>query len=270
MEQKKSPAPLRQASGSQAIHRAIKVLRCIARSRNEGIGLSALSKQADLIKSTTHRLTTALISEGLVEQDLKTRRYYLGSGCHALGLIASNRFGLHKTAAKHVTRLAQETGDTAFFSVRQDINAVCLLREEGDYPLKSHALLAGDRHPLGVGAGSQAMLAALSDKEVEYCIQQNIDYILATYPKYTRALVESLVKEGRAKGYSVNPGLILAGSLGIGMAVRNEHGSVVGALSIATVEGRLGPEREVELYKLLRREVDKLEKHLQMEALSHA
>ncbi len=262
MEQIKSLAPPRQASGAQAIHRAIKVLRCIARSSNEGVGLSALTKQAGLIKSTTHRLTTALIAEGLVEQDNKTRRYYLGAGCHALGLIASNRFGLHKVAAKHVSRLAQETGDTAFFSIRQDTNAVCVLREEGDYPLKSHALLAGDRHPLGVGAGSQAMLAALADAEVDYCIQHNIEYIMATYPKFSRALMMRLVEEARAKGYAVNPGLILAGSLGIGVALRNGQGEVIGALSIATVEGRLGPDREVELYKLLRREADKLEQSL--------
>ncbi len=262
MEQIKNLTPPWQASGAQAIHRAIKVLRCIARASNEGVSLSALTKQAGLIKSTTHRLTTALIAEGLVEQDNKTRRYYLGAGCHALGLIASNRFGLHKVAAKHVSRLAQETGDTAFFSIRQDTNAVCVLREEGDYPLKSHALLAGDRHPLGVGAGSQAMLAALADSEVDYCIEHNIEYVMATYPKFSRALMVQLVEQARAKGYAVNPGLILAGSLGIGVALRNGQGEVVGALSIATVEGRLEPDREAELYKLLRREAEKLEQSL--------
>lgn len=268
MEQIKSPVPAHQVSGTQAVHRAVKVLRCIARSRNEGIGLSALSKQAGLIKSTAHRLTTALIAEGLVEQEPKSRRYYLGSACHALGLIAADRYGLHKTAARHVARLAHESGDAAFFSIRQDVHAVCLLRIEGDYPLKSHALLAGDRHPLGVGAGSQAMLASLDDRQVEHCIEENLDYITANYPRYNRGVLLELVGQVRARGYAVNPGLVLPGSLGIGMAVRDANGAVAGALSIATVEGRLGPEREAELYKLLKREVDKLEASLRAETLS--
>jgi DNA-binding IclR family transcriptional regulator len=268
MEQNEGPVVRRQASGTQAIHRALTVLRCIARSRNEGIGLSALSKQAGLIKSTTHRLTTALIAEGLVEQEPASRRYYLGSACHALGLIAADRYGLHKTAARHVARLAHETGDAAFFSVRQDVHAICLLRIEGDYPLKSHALLAGDRHPLGVGAGSLAMLAALDDAQVEHCIQENLEYISANYPRYNTEVLHGLVQRTRDRGYSVNPGLVLSGSLGIGMAVRGENGEIVGALSIATVEGRLGPEREAELARALEREVGKLQKSLRMQALS--
>jgi DNA-binding IclR family transcriptional regulator len=269
MEQPQGASILNRTSGTQAIHRAIRVLRCIARSRDGGVGLAALCQQTGLIKSTVHRLTTALISEGLAEQDAKTRRYFLGPECHALGLIASDRFGLHKIAAKPVARLAQETGDAAFFSIRQDIYSLCLLREEGGYPLKSRVLLAGDRHPLGVGGGSQAMLAALDDSEIAYCLEQNMADIARLYPSYTPAVLAELIQRGRAKGYSVNRGLVLAGSWGIGVAVRSADGQVVGALSIATVESRMNPERESQLYKLLRKEADGLEKYIRMHGLSH-
>lgn len=262
MEHLATQAPANRVSGTQAIHRAIKVLRCIARSRNEGVGLSAICRQTGLIKSTVHRLTNALITEGLVQQDANSRRYFLGAECHALGLVASDRFGLHKVAARPVARLARETGDAAFFSVRQDSYAICLMREEGDFPLKSRVLMAGDQHPLGVGGGSQAMLAALSDSEVEYCLAQNMPDIAHLYPNYTRERLLELVRLGREKGYSVNPGLVLAGSWGVGVAVRGADGQVLGALSIATVESRMNPEREAFLYRRLRQEADELEKHL--------
>lgn len=262
MEHLATQAPASRVSGTQAIHRAIKVLRCIARSRNEGVGLSAICRQTGLIKSTVHRLTNALITEGLVQQDAGSRRYFLGAECHALGLVASDRFGLHKVAARPVARLARETGDAAFFSVRQDSYAICLMREEGDFPLKSRVLMAGDQHPLGVGGGSQAMLAALSDSEVEYCLAQNMPDIVRLYPNYTRERLLELVRLGREKGYSVNPGLVLAGSWGVGVAVRGADGQVLGALSIATVESRMNPEREAFLYRRLRQEADELEKHL--------
>jgi DNA-binding IclR family transcriptional regulator len=260
MEPKVAQASSGRVSGTQAIHRAIKVLRCIARSRNEGVGLSGICRQTGLIKSTVHRLTSALISEGLVQQDDASRRYFLGAECHALGLVASDRFGLHKFAARPVARLARETGDAAFFSVRQDVHSLCLMREEGDYPLKSHVLLAGDQHPLGVGSGSQAMLAALSDAEVEYCLDQNAADLARLYPRYTRERLLDLVRQTREKGYALNPGLVLAGSWGLGVVVRGPDGQVLGALSIATVESRMNPEREAQLYQWLRREADALEK----------
>ncbi|HEY9572597.1 MAG TPA: IclR family transcriptional regulator [Pusillimonas sp.] len=257
-----SPFPLTRVSGTQAIHRAIKVLRCIARSRNDGVGLSVICKQTGLIKSTVHRLTNALISEGLVQQHDQTRRYVVGAECHALGLVASDRFGWHKIAASPVSRLAHETGDAAFFSIRQDVYALCLLREEGSFPLKSRVLLAGDRHPLGVGGGSQAMLAALGDAEVAYCLDQNMPDISRIYPRYTRDILMDLVRQGRKKGYSVNPGMVLPGSWGIGVAIRSPAGEVIGALSIATVESRMNPEREAHLYQLLRKEADGLERYI--------
>src|SRR3546814_19210055 len=80
----------------------------------------------------------------------------LGAECHALGLVASDRFGCHKIAASPVSRLAHETGDAAFFSIRQAVYALCLLRDEGSFPLKSRVLLAGDGHPLGLGGRSSA------------------------------------------------------------------------------------------------------------------
>ena len=108
------------ATGTQAVHRAMNVLHCIARGRTTGIGLTEIARQTGLNKSTAHRLVQALMTEGLVDQDPSSRQYSLGAGCHALGLAASDRWGVYRLAPPHVLRLAHETGDAAFFSLRQD------------------------------------------------------------------------------------------------------------------------------------------------------
>ncbi|KAA0911160.1 IclR family transcriptional regulator [Pusillimonas sp. ANT_WB101] len=250
-------------SGSQAIQRAILVLRSIARSHENGIGLSVLCQHTKLNKSTVHRITATLISEGLVEQHEQTRRYYLGTECYTLGLIAADRFRLRNVVDEPVRRLARETGDAAFFSVRQGTHALCLLREDGNYPLKSHVLHAGDRHPLGVGGGSLAMLSAMDDKWVNDYLDRSIEDIGSLYPVYTRDVLESVVQESRSRGYAVNRGLVLKGSWGVGVAIRDPDGQVMGAYSIATVESRMSAEREAVLYRLLRTETNALEKYLQ-------
>ncbi|QKH40606.1 IclR family transcriptional regulator [Achromobacter denitrificans] len=247
-----------QVGGAQAISRAMLVLRGVSRMRGEGAGLLALTRDTGMSKPTVHRILAALAAEGMVEQDPATRRYFLGPECHVLGNIASERFGINRLAAPVVARLAHECGDSAFFSLRRDVFAVCVLREDGDYPLKTHVLLPGDRHPLGIGAGSLAILAALPDDEVEACLQANAALIAARYPHYSVPLIRTLVDEVREQGYAVNRGLVVPGSWGIGVPLRDEQGQVLGALSIAAVESRMDEERQFQLAKLLSREAKRL------------
>lgn len=248
-----------RVDGAQAIARAMRVLRAVARTAPDGAGLLALTQDTGLNKPTVHRLLSALVAEGMLEQDAGTRRYFLGPECHVMGNIAARRHGLSRLAADTVAGLAHDCGDSAFFSIRRHVFAVCVLREDGDYPLKTHALLPGDRHPLGVGAGSLAMLAALPDDEVEQCLQANAALIAQRYPHYSPALLWSQVKEARAQGYAVNRGLIVPGSWGIGVPVRGPDGGVAGALSIAAIESRLDEERQFQLAKHLAKEAKKLE-----------
>lgn len=247
-----------QVGGAQAISRAMLVLRGVSRMRGEGAGLLALTRDTGMSKPTVHRILAALAAEGMVEQDPATRRYFLGPECHVLGNIASERFGINRLAAPVVARLAHECGDSAFFSLRRDVFAVCVLREDGDYPLKTHVLLPGDRHPLGIGAGSLAILAALPDDEVEACLQANAALIAARYPHYSVPLIRTLVDEVREQGYAVNRGLVVPGSWGIAVPLRDEQGQVLGALSIAAVESRMDEERQFQLAKLLSREAKRL------------
>jgi DNA-binding IclR family transcriptional regulator len=131
---------------------------------------------------------------------------------------------------------------------------VCILREEGTYPIKAHVLKAGDRHPLGVSSAGLAVLAALDDRQVEEVFEANAELIRARYPRYSPKLIRSLVADARRLGFAVDEGLIWAGSWTIGIAVLSPSGAPVGALSISTVESRMSATRQKELVGHLRRE----------------
>jgi DNA-binding IclR family transcriptional regulator len=60
----------------------------------------------------------------------------------------------------------------------------------------------------------------------------------------------------------MNPGMLLPGSWGIGVAIRRQDGQPIGALSIAAIESRLGEERQRELAKLLMKEARWIETRL--------
>lgn len=255
------------ARGAQSIDRAATLLLLVGRSGPLGARLSDLVSETDLAKPTVRRMLMALVRARLLDQDETTRRYHLGPELYVLGTLATARFGIHPVSLRSLVRLSQETGDTAFLSVARDVYSICLHREDGTFPIRIHALQAGDRHPLGVGAGSLALLAALTDDEVDQVLAANAEVLRDHYPSYVHPILRDLVRETRAQGYAFNPGMLLPGSWAIGMAIRGKDGRGVGALSIAAIEGRLTGERRKDLLPILKREVTWVETRLRQLAL---
>ena len=89
--------------------------------------------------------------------------------------------------------------DTSFVSVKRGNYAICLHREEGTYPVRTHALQAGNQHPLGIGAGSLAMLSALSDDEVERVLAANRKALETQYALLPKAQIREDVADPRAR-----------------------------------------------------------------------
>lgn len=246
-------------SGSQSVDRALGLLSLIGREPAEGLPLGELVAGSGLNKPTVRRLLLALMRAGLVEQEPQTRRYCLGEEAFVLGVLAARRHGLLELAMDSLRRLSGETRDTSFLTVRRENYAICLHREEGTYPVRTHALQAGDQHPLGVGAGSLAMLAALPDDDVDRIIAANAGVLLERYPGFAPQALRADVAEARRRGFSLNPGRLVASSWGIGVAFRYPDGRAAGALSIAAIDSRMAPARQAELAALLARESARME-----------
>lgn len=249
-------------SGAQAVERALSLLAAVGRGAERGVTLGEAVSESRLNKPTARRLLMALMRARMVDQDEVSRRYFLGGELYVLGLLAARRHGLLEIAGESLRHLSAVTTDTSFLSMRRDDYAVCLYREEGTHPVRTHALLAGDQNPLGIGAGSLAMLAALSDGEVDAVIERIGETITTRYPGYSPAIIRADVERTRAAGYALNPGRVLASSWGIGMALRFPDGRVAGALSIAAIDSRMTSERQPELAALLGEEVRRMEAKL--------
>lgn len=249
-------------SGSQSVDRALRLLSLVSHFGDQGGALSEIVEQSGLNKPTVRRLLLALIRSGLVEQDSLSRRYFLGQEAYVLGTLATRRFGLLQISRDSLGLLSAKTQDTSFLSIQRENFAVCLHREEGTYPIRTHALQAGYRHPLGVGAGSLAILAALDDDAIEAALAANEEELLRDFPELAPHQIRADIAAARKQGFALNPGRILPNSWGIGLAVRYPDGRPAGALSIAAIDSRMQPSRQVELAALLRNEARKIEARL--------
>lgn len=235
--------------GTQAVARALALLSLVGRGGARGLALADLAAAAHLPAPTARRILLALASARMVEQDRASRRYHLGPEAYLLARFAEERHGILHHAREPMQRLARDTGDTVLLTVPAGDHTLCLERIEGDFPVRTHALMKGDRKPAGVGAGAMAILAALPPAEAQALLAQVAPLVGDLAP----ALAEDLAA-ARAAGHALNPGRVIAGSWGLGVAILWPDGRPAGALSIAAIENRMGYLRQAELVAALQRE----------------
>lgn len=232
------------------VHRATAVLRAVAAAEPGGCSTSDVARACALPRATVHRLLVALAHEGMLDRDAETARWTLGPEIYLMGSLAAAHYDITDRAGDLLRSLAQRTGESAFLSARRGEETVCLVEEEGSFPLRSHVLYEGRRFPLGVASAGIVLLAHLPDAQRE-------DYLARTDltgtwgPAHSAEALRIRAEETRARGYAVNPGYVVEGSWGLGAAVFDAQGSPRWALSLTGVESRFPAERIALLGRLL-------------------
>ena len=236
-----------ETAGAQTLRRGLAVLRLLTRVGPGGLRMGEIGHRLGLNKATAIRLTRTLVDEGFVQHDRAAGRYRLGPEAFAVGLAAEPSYELQRQAAPMLRALAAESGDTVFFTVLHGHESICLSRDEGDFPIRNQLIKPGDRWPLGVGAGSCAMLAALPDETIADVLARNTALRAAKFPRCTDSSVRALVRDTRDRGYCLQPGMVFEDSWAIGVVVYDADQAPVASISIAALRSRLGPARSAML-----------------------
>ena len=204
------------------------MLRLLTRVGPGGLRMGEIGHRLGLNKTTAIRLTRTLVDEGFVLHDRAAGRYRLGPEAFAVGLAAEPSYELQRQAAPMLRALAAESGDTVFFTVLHGHESICLSRDEGDFPIRNQLIKPGDRWPLGVGAGSCAILAALPDETVADVLARNAALRAEKFPRCTDSSVLALVRDTRDRGYCLQPGMVFEDSWAIGVVVYDANQAPVG------------------------------------------
>lgn len=242
------------------IQRATMVLSALAEASVHGLRLTDISRVTGLGKATSHRILAGLVAHGLVEQDEERGCFFIGLQLLSWATAAGNRFGLAHCARPFVMRLADETADTVYLSLRSNDEAICIGRYEGAFPIKTLTLNVGDRRPLGIGAGSLALLAFLPDDEIDRVLLAGRK-ARETYGIDDRELRE-MIAQAQEQGFAMNYERLIPGMSAIGIPVRGPGNRYVAAVSIAAISKRLERPRLDELVSAIRATADLIETEL--------
>ena len=110
-----APDSTRPGTWSQSLERGLAILSAF--DTRATIGVSELSRELGLSRSTTHRYIATLASLGYLQQDVETKRYRLGPRVLDLGFAAINSMDVREISVPHLQALSDATGFTVNMAV---------------------------------------------------------------------------------------------------------------------------------------------------------
>jgi DNA-binding IclR family transcriptional regulator len=248
------PLPEIPAKGAQSLHRAMLLLATVGEHNVTGIRLTELAQATGLHIATAHRLLGALVHEQMVAFDGRyTKRYFLGLRLHSLVDLA--RYSPWRARIRAcLAAIAADTGDVAYLYVPL-LNDMIML-ERADVAPAARTLLVdvGRRLPIGVGAASISLLAALPCERAQELVQINAPRY-AEFPSLTREAVWRSVEEARETGYGITRQQVARGLVGLGMTIRNGRGEPEAAITLVGTLKRMSPHHVAASIEAMRRHI---------------
>lgn len=220
-----------------AVDRAAQILRAVA-GRKAAPGVSELSRQLGLNKSTTHDILSTLCHHHLLERDDATKTYRLGYMLAELGQRVGERTDLRSIAHPRVVALAAEVGETAFLGTFADGYVTIIDKEEAAHDVKITSPL-GSRMKYSAAAFGKVFLAALTDPTVNQLLTERP--LRAFTPRsITRvSAYRAALRQVRAQGYAIDNEEYLVGVRAVACPVNDNHGRVVAAICVVGFSTRL-------------------------------
>lgn len=205
-----------------------------------GMSLKALAETTGDSRPALLRALTTLASRGFIEPTGRRGCYRLGPAIFGLAHRPGPVDAKLEALRPALYELVGDTGYSVFLMAEAGLDAVCLELVTST-PIRSLTGGTGGRVPLGIAAGSLAILSALPEESSSAVIEANA-MRYASYPAVipmSAGRVQQMVDETRINGYSCDFGCFFPNEGGIGVAVPAIHGGSSGLSVAISVHGEI-------------------------------
>ncbi|MBO0749868.1 MAG: IclR family transcriptional regulator [Porphyrobacter sp.] len=205
------------------------------------------------VSSLSYLLATLVDRDYLVREG---RRYSPGPGLQKLQMHAE-AYSLADRAAPLVRTLRVQLNETTSFWVREGWEVEALVTESSEQALR-YAVPTGNRMPMHPLASGKALLAKLSDAELDRYFAETERQRFTPSTVTAEKALRKEIAEIRRTGFSWADEEFSLGIVGIGRAV-TMGGETVGALSVAIPKVRCDDAARARIMDLLERTAGLLE-----------
>lgn len=216
------------------LEKAVSVIEVLGRAEGP-LRLGAIADATVLPKSSLHRLLAELSAHGLVHR-AGEGQYSLGRRLVHWGQLADTSFAVQDVARSTMARLRDEVAESVYLYVPEADHRVCVLALDAPHQVRPVALV-GQPLPLGYGSGGKVLYAHAIP-----AIQARVQATTPTWRGCSLPGAEE-VDRIRREGWASSSGEMEEGLVAVSARIDGPGGTVVGALTIASVESRTSPER---------------------------
>ncbi len=235
--------PLDGEKTVQIVHRIARVLHSFSNQGQGPLGITDLANATGLPKSTTHRLVTALVNEGLLIQDEDSHKYALSLRITALGASILSSHTVRKTARPILMELRDQTRESVHLAVLEGMEAVIIDTEDSYFFVRA-VNVPGQHLPAHAVSTGKVLLAYQWEPRLREVLAHTT---LVRYTEQTitdpRLFLEELTRV-RAQGYAVSHGEMEEGIDAVAAPIFDHLHSVVAAVSIGGPSERCLPRRD--------------------------
>lgn len=215
------------------------VLRLLAMFETQKvIRVNEVSRDMGLSRSTVHRMLSTLSYHQFVEQDELSRAYGPGPALVDIGLAVIRNMDLRAMAHAVLVGLAEETNETVHLGVQRGATLVYLDSVESAKMVRTGSRV-GWTLQAHASASGKALLAALSDAELQALYPDELLPAQTGTTITTRSALFDQLAEIRARGYAVNIAESEGDVSAVGAAVCDFSGRVRAALAVTAPAARV-------------------------------
>lgn len=229
----------------QSVSRALEILNCFMES--DELGVSELSAEMGLHKSTVFGLVNTMVNYGILEQVPSTKKYRLGMTLFTLGNLALSRIDIRSEARKRCFPLAQKYPATIHLATQSMGEVIYLDKIDCSHSL-INASSVGRKAPMHCTGVGKAQLAYLPQSYIDAYLTFPLKKMTAATIT-TRAQLEEALREVRREGVAVERGEIEDGLTCVAAPIFQKDGLPEMAISLSFPYGRIGSVNEEEVKK---------------------
>lgn len=221
----------------QSVDRALSILELLSKYP-KGLGLTSISKELNLAKSTAHRLLSSLLSRDFVYQSKEDDSYNLSLKIAKLSFGIIENIDIRKIARPFIEELSAAVNEVVHLCILDGHEVVYIDKVESDRTLRMYSQIGKRALPHCTGVGKM-ILSGLSDSEINNIIN------ITGLPRFTENTIlskDTLLKEVeliRSRGYSLDREEHESGIYCISAPVYDYTGTIIAGFSISGPTDRI-------------------------------
>jgi IclR family KDG regulon transcriptional repressor len=223
-----------------ALYRCFAILELLSQA-DDFPGNNEIARRLGLNKSTVSNTMHTLADLGVLEIR-SDGKFIFGPRFYLLGNMAAKRSEFQRTAQPYLSQINRETKLSTFLGIRSGNCSILIDKADSHVDIKVSSEIGLKMPPLA-GAGIKAMLAQLSDREIDRILSESelkrfTHYSITRKSQYKREIVGV-----RSEGIALDLEEYIEGLVAIGIPVRTYSENIQAAIWAVGLKRQLTGEK---------------------------